>query len=879
MPYVQGQTYDIDVTVMGSTIELRIDSVLWLSIVDGGLASGSVGFYTRANSDSTFADVVVTSPSPSLRVVDATVHEGDASPTTASFVVELSPASASPVDVDFDTADGSATAGEDYVATSGVVSFAPGERIQTVSVQIEGDSADEGTEEFQLILSSPVGATLGDPVATGTILEADGLPLGLASRPTNAACVLPERPVTGNQVQLVDAFPDLPLAGGGAASMFQASGDSSRWFLTERKGRVFVFDNSPTVAAKSTFIDLRSEIIQDTGEWGILGFALHPEFASNRHAYISYAVGTNADPQNPLTLKISRFTSSDGGGTLDVGSEKSLFTLPAPGDIHMSCRMIFGPEQDEVPPKNYLYIGMGDFRNSPDADDPFLLPGSFLRIDVDGGDESTTFYGNPPDNPFVVGGGGAPEVYAYGFRNPWGWSFDSFNDELWVGDVGGQRREEIDVVFPGLHYGWPKLEGTFCVKQTGCDFATFEAPVADFERVDMHCVVGGYVYRGSAIPDLFGTFIYGDWAFNQVLALKFDGNGDPAPELLGETPSSVFSLAEDQADRELYVVTATKIFKIVPDAQSGPDPFPQLLSDFACVNPVDPSQPTGSMIPYEINVPFWSDGADKERWMALPDGTTITVETDGSWTFPIGTVLMKHFRLGGQLIETRVFARHDDGGWGGYTYEWDDQETDAALLPGSKIKTVQGQSWNFPSRGECLGCHTEAAGFVLGPQTRQLNRLMTYPSTGITADQLLTLEAIGMFTDPLPAAPADLQRLPLPNDVGQPLEARAKSYLHANCSHCHRPGHSIDSNFDARFDTPFDVSGMCDAVPVVEEEEIQLNDPRIIAPGNPTQSVLSVRTRSLVDSVKMPLLGKTGVDEVGADLLDQWITNMVTCPP
>jgi uncharacterized repeat protein (TIGR03806 family) len=285
------------------------------------------------------------------------------------------------------------------------------------------------------------------------------------------------------------------------------------------------------------------------------------------------------------------------------------------------------------------------------------------------------------------------------------------------------------------------------------------------------------------------------------------------------------------------------------------------------------------MIPYEINVPFWSDGADKERLMALPDGTTITVEADGRWTFPIGTVFMKHFRLDGKLIETRVFARHDDSGWGGYTYEWDDQETDAALLPGSKTKTVQGQEWNFPGRGECLGCHTEASGFVLGPQTLQMNRLMTYPSTGITADQLSTLEAIGMFTSPLASAPADLPRLPLPTDVGQPLEARAKSYLHANCSNCHRPGHPIDSNFDARFDTPFNLSGMCDAVPVVEEEEIQLSDPRIIAPGNPTQSVLSVRTRSLVDSVKMPLLGKTGVDEAGADLLDQWITNMVTCPP
>ncbi len=185
---------------------------------------------------------------------------------------------------------------------------------------------------------------------------------------------------------------------------------------------------------------------------------------------------------------------------------------------------------------------------------------------------------------------------------------------------------------------------------------------------------------------------------------------------------------------------------------------------------------------------MWSDGAVHTRWMALPEGSQLRIAADGDIEFPPGSVLMQHLAVDATLVETRLLMHHNDGLWTGYSYEWLDDQSDAILLPGSKTKVLpNGQTWTYPKRSDCTQCHTQAAGFALGVEVAQLNGTYLYPSTGREANQLRTLEHIGLFEAPLPAAPADLPALSMIADQAQPLEQRVRSYFQVNCAGCHRP--------------------------------------------------------------------------------------------
>ena len=200
---------------------------------------------------------------------------------------------------------------------------------------------------------------------------------------------------------------------------------------------------------------------------------------------------------------------------------------------------------------------------------------------------------------------------------------------------------------------------------------------------------------------------------------------------------------------ELYYTTLDgRIYRIDAGTSGGGGVVPELLSGTGCVDPADPTQPSSAMIPYDLNAPFWSDGAVKQRWMALPNGETIDLDSDGDFDFPNGSVLMKSFTVGGQLTETRLLLRHDDGVWAGYTYEWNGAGTDANRVVGGKVADKFGQDWIYPSGSDCMQCHTQAANFSVGIEHGQLNKGLTYPSTGITANQLVTADAVDLLTAP-----------------------------------------------------------------------------------------------------------------------------------
>jgi uncharacterized repeat protein (TIGR03806 family) len=304
------------------------------------------------------------------------------------------------------------------------------------------------------------------------------------------------------------------------------------------------------------------------------------------------------------------------------------------------------------------------------------------------------------------------------------------------------------------------------------------------------------------------------------------------------------------------------------------DNFPQRLSATGCVDPMDPTRPASGLIPYDVNSPLWSDGAEKQRFLAIPDGTTITINQDQDWDLPIGAVAMKTFSVGGKRVETRLFMRHDDGGWAGYTYEWNDTGTDAALLPAGKLKMLDASSaWAYPSRNQCIQCHSKAAGGTIGLETAQLNGDAVYPSTNRISNQLATLDHIGMFSAPLGQAPADAPRLADPAGTDD-LEARARSYLHANCSHCHRPMGGGQGTMDLRYAQALKDTATCNAT---NTQGPIGSATKLIAPGDPQSSIVSIRLHA-TDAKRMPPVAVSVTDPLGTALLDQWITSLTACP-
>jgi uncharacterized repeat protein (TIGR03806 family) len=322
--------------------------------------------------------------------------------------------------------------------------------------------------------------------------------------------------------------------------------------------------------------------------------------------------------------------------------------------------------------------------------------------------------------------------------------------------------------------------------------------------------------------------------------------------------------------------------------------IPLLLSQTGVFRDTAKLIPSPGLIPYELVVPFWSDGADKLRWIAVPNGT-IGFSPTGEWSFPAGTVFVKTFELPTdesnpsvkRRLETRLLVRDAGGGVYGVVYKWRADGSDADLLLTAQtenvvVKAANGevrqQTWYYPSRQDCLTCHTAQAGGVLGVKARQLNRSLRYPS-GIVDNQLRAWNHVGLFAPALKEQ--DLGGFPTlaaSADETRSLEDRARSYLDANCSQCHRPGGTV-ANFDARYATPLARQGLIDG-PVLIDQGI--DRPRIIAPHDIWRSIAYMRVNT-VDDIKMPPLARETIDQKGVGLLDEWINSMpgrpVLAPP
>ncbi|MFT4703708.1 MAG: putative repeat protein (TIGR03806 family), partial [Bradymonadia bacterium] len=516
-------------------------------------------------------------------------------------------------------------------------------------------------------------------------------------------------------------------------------------------------------------------------------------------------------------------------------------------------------------PDGYLYASFGDGGGGGDffnhGQNPNSVYGTLLRLDVDS--RSLGEYGVPADNPFI-GGGGDSRVYAWGLRNVWKFSFDSLNGNLWAADVGENAWEEVNIVESGGNYGWPVYEGFNCFNfDADCGELIADDPVLEYGHDQGFSITGGYVYRGEAIPELYGRYIFADFSSGRffVGADGEDGALATATLLDGGVTPSVFG---ERADGELFVADYVSgiIYRLDRDSALGTPDLPERLSETGCMNPDDPSLPGPGLIPYAPNAPFWSDGAEKHRWLAIPDGEVVTVDDRGDFEFPLGTVLVKDFRLDERIIETRLFMLHPDGVWAGYSYRWNDAQTEAFLLRDGETREVGDQTWIYPSRTECNGCHTGVAGRSLGLEVLQLNGEFAYP-TGVVANQMMTLIDIGVvdFEEALGAWPA----LVSPHGDA-PLEDRARSYLHTNCSSCHQAGGPGRGEQDYHYLAPS--MNACFSEPQVGG--LGLDNPQVIAPRSPARSVLFERM-SRRDSAGMPPIGSSVVDEAGVALIADFI--------
>jgi uncharacterized repeat protein (TIGR03806 family) len=681
---------------------------------------------------------------------------------------------------------------------------------------------------------------------------------GLEDLEPNTRCLARARPVTDAEITVDRVFPKLSFRS--PVQLAQAPGDASAWYLAEQGGLLHRFDNDPAVSGTTLLLNLTADLYTSS-EAGLLGLAFHPDFATNGQLYVSY---TPRSGPGGFASRISRFTSTDGGASFPPESEEVLFEVSQPYSNHNGGHITFGPD-------GYLYIGLGDGGSAGDplgsGQDTATVLGGILRIDVDG----KLPYAIPPDNPFAAGGG-APELYAWGLRNPWRFTFDRATGDLWAGDVGQDAWEEVDFIELGGNYGWNEREGAHCYPADPCETAGLIDPVVEYPHTSRsQSVVGGFVYRGSAVPDLEGVLVYSEFYDGTIYGLFYDERtGEPDPRELIESGIFPSSFAED-ADGELYMLDydGGGVYRIGPAGEPKEDTFPALLSETGCVDMADPLSPPGWVIPYGVNVPFWSDGAEKTRWVALPEGAAITADGEGDLEFPVGTVIVKHFELGGALVETRLLMRHDDGDWAGYSYRWEGK--DAALLSGSALATSEASSWYYPARSECLQCHTEAGGRTLGLEVAQLNGDFTYPN-GATQNQLAAWIEAGVLDPKLDveAAPA------LPDLEGEaPLEDRARAYLHANCAQCHTAGGTGGGEANMRFDVSLADSLLCDGVPA--HGDLGVADARLVAPGEPERSLVPLRMKE-EGAYRMPGLGSIVVDEAGVSLIEAWIGDLSSCP-
>jgi len=665
------------------------------------------------------------------------------------------------------------------------------------------------------------------------------------------------------------------------------------WAVAERKGKIYVFDADPAKAEKKLLVDVGRTVY---------GMAFHPQFEKNGQLFVTSIVG---DKEAPDGSRLSRFEVKDRDKMqADPKSEKMLLTWPSGG--HNGGCIRFGPD-------GYLYLVTGDGSGIADSLETGQniedLLAAMLRINVDKADPGKE-YAIPEDNPFAKTRGARGEVYAYGLRQLWKFSFDTATGKLWGGEVGQDLWEMVYLIEKGGNYGWSVSEGLHPFRPERKKGPTeILKPLVEHNHAEFRSITGGYVYHGKKLPDLKDAYIYGDYDTGRVWMLRYDAKTKKVSDHKELAKSNHRIVAWGQ-DAEGEVVALDFITGGIYQLTAAPPPamdtakFPRRLSETGLFENTKELKPAKGLIPYSVNAELWSDGATKERYIAIPGEGKIEYETvtypqpaPGSvpgWRFPDDTVMVKTFflqtepgkkrRLETRLLHVRRVPGTEEVGdqvWAGYTYIWNDEQTDAELADSQGVDreyTVKDakdpqkerkQKWHFPSRTECTMCHTVTAKYALGVNTAQMNRDHNYG--GVVANQLATLEHIGMFDKKLPAPPEKLAKLADYRDPKATTEARARAYLQANCSHCHRKWGGGNAEFQLLSTLALKDTGTINVRPA--HGTFDLKDATLLSPGNPERSLIHYRMTK-TGLGRMPHIASNEVDEEGVKLIHDWIKQM-----
>ena len=654
---------------------------------------------------------------------------------------------------------------------------------------------------------------------------------------------------------------------------------SDRLFVVEQSGKIFSFPNKSDIAAADLAIDFAKAI---PGVEQVYALAFHPDFVRNRLCFVCYI----KKAELPDGTHIARFRVSDTNPpTIDAASETTIITWLSGG--HNGCCLKFGLD-------GCLYISTGDGSgpNPPDArragQDVSNLLSCILRIDVDHADDGKN-YRIPTDNPFVDLKGARGEIWAYGFRNPWRMSIDRQTGDLWVGDVGWELWELLDRVERGGNYGWSVVEGR---QSTNPEWPRGPTPILpptiDIPHSESSSITDGLTYYGSRLKELHGHHIYSDYDTGKFWGFRYVDGKVIGHRELADTTHRVVGFGEDR-EGEFYFLdhTAGTIHRLIPNPQPDQSAtFPRKLSETGLFDSVTSQTPAPGVIPYSINAEPWADYAVAERLVAVPNELSINA-AGPAWVFPKDSVFAKTLSLDRQLgnsssrrrVETQIL--HFDGiDWQTYAYQWNDEQSDAVLLPAAGAERTfdivdanaaggkRQQTWRFSGRAECQRCHNKWSGSALGFITPQLNRDHGYG--GASASQLDTLAHIKII-EPPPPPTEKRPRLANPRDASADLDGRARGYLQTNCAHCHRlhAGGSVLSQM--HYDLPLEKTNMIGARP--SQGTFGIHAAQVIAPGDPFRSVLLYRMAKLGGG-RMPHIGSTEVDRDGVELIYNWLRQL-----
>ena len=684
------------------------------------------------------------------------------------------------------------------------------------------------------------------------------------------------------------------------------------FFIVEKTGKIILIPDRRTIE-RFEFLNL-SHRIRTTSESGLLSLAFHPRFDKNHRLFVFYTGEEKVSSGYKHTNRISEFIVSPSNPFSVVeSSEKIILDQPDRDPDHNGGGLMFGHD-------DFLYFSIGDEGSFYDAfGNGQSLAGDLFagifRIDIDQrpgnrkvfdsltGDYQ---YSIPSDNPFEKSkshDGTNPnlirrgEYFASGLRNPWRFAFDPQTNTLYSGDTGGHTREEINQIISGGNYGWPHREGSLpgpprhAIHDSSHGFID---PIAEYGRQDGNDIAGFTVYRGNKFPELDGSVIFSDFYGGWVGSVNIGAN--ELPEIMWLTQDAhIADISIDPFNGNILMVDTFdgQIKRLSRTHSQNKSSIPQMLSETGAFTDTKLFKVNPCFIPYEVNHPFWSDNAFKQRWVSFNQtNPKLQYRQDESWGFPLGTVFMKQFNLHtndngvtGQIrIETRFIILSESGKIYGISYRWNEDQDDAELVPFKGMTAAihhQGiqhdgpDKWVFPSRHECMSCHnggpnfrpaTQFGRYVLGFNTEQLNKELE----GIphNYNQLEAMNLAGVLEPRLTQPVRSLPRLARPNDSSASLGYRVKSYLASNCVACHEGIAGIARlPWLANFDASMEQTGLIDVAPY---NNMGISGSRLIHRTDPSKSILLQRINHLGPQ-RMPPVGSSMLDYEHIGLIKKWI--------